>query len=77
MNPWNEDPYKSDTRKRLGRRIREERERKGYSLEELAAIIGISPNNLARCESGRFTLTETMLSYIAEALGCQLDIVSK
>ena len=77
MKPWNEEPYKTDTRKRLGRRIREEREKKGYTIEELAAKIGITPNNLDRCENGRFTLNETMLAYIAEVLDCELDIVSK
>lgn len=60
--------------KALGRVIRAERDRLGYSARELSDIAGCSESNLLRIESGQNT-TNGMLWWIAEALDCSLAIL--
>jgi transcriptional regulator with XRE-family HTH domain/quercetin dioxygenase-like cupin family protein len=56
----------------IGRRIREERQRKGYTLRELAAQIGTSEPKLSNIETGKVSLDLAELSQIARALDTSL-----
>lgn len=52
----------------LGRRVREEREKAGYSLSQLAASSGLSKAYLVRLESGAVNPSMEVVARIAEAL---------
>ena len=54
-------------------RLREWRERRGYSFRALAEIAGVSYVTLSRIESGRISPTVTMLEKLARAL--EIDLI--
>lgn len=55
-------------------RIKELRERKGYSQEELAKLSGVSRNLIARLETGELTSTSTnTLFKLAKALNVKVE----
>jgi transcriptional regulator with XRE-family HTH domain len=58
----------------IGRRIREERQRKGYTLRALAARIGTSEPKLSNIETGKVSLDLAELSQIALALEASLPM---
>lgn len=62
-------------RLRIGQRIREEREKRGMSQNELSELIGIGANNLSRIELGKFNIGADTLHKIAEALDLRLDFM--
>lgn len=62
-------------RLRIGQRIREEREKRGLSQNELSELIGIGANNLSRIELGKFNIGTDTLHKIAEALNLRLDFM--
>jgi AcrR family transcriptional regulator len=53
----------------LGRRLREERERRGLTLRALARQIGVSPATLSHIETGKTRANDARLENIADALG--------
>jgi transcriptional regulator with XRE-family HTH domain len=57
----------------VGRRIREERERAGRNLENLATAIGISNSHLSRIERGQRGLDSLVLRRIADELGVAME----
>lgn len=57
----------------VGRRIREERERVGKNLEDLASAIGISESHLSRIERGQRGLDSLMLRRIATELTVSME----
>lgn len=61
----------------IGSRIKEEREKKGYTQKELAALSGILRANLARIESGKYSTGIDILGAIAEALDMKIDYIKK
>ena len=58
----------------IGKRIRDERQRKGYTLRELANRIGISEPKLSNIETGKVSLDLAELSDIARALDGSLPM---
>lgn len=54
---------------RVGGRIRELREKRGMSLEDLGAECGIERNTVFRIEKGKVNTTICTLKAIAEGLG--------
>src|SRR5262249_51524059 len=54
-------------------RIREERQRKGHTLRQMARRLGISPAQLSKIETGRTTLDLAKLQQIAGALEVPLS----
>lgn len=64
-------------RLRIGQRIREEREKRGMSQNELSELIGIGANNLSRIELGKFNIGTDTLHKIADVLNLKLDFVEK
>jgi XRE family aerobic/anaerobic benzoate catabolism transcriptional regulator len=56
----------------LGLRLREERERRGLSVTELAERAGLSRRHVTEAEAGRANLTVLKLAQLAAALGLPL-----
>jgi len=62
-------------RERIGRRIKEIRIKKGMSQFKLAELIGLRQQHIARIESGLYSTGIDILSKIADALGCKIDLI--
>ena len=60
----------------IGERIREIRESKGISQQDLAAACNFEKSNMSRIEAGRTNFTISTLFKISQALGVRLtDLV--
>lgn len=57
----------------IGERIRQTRQLRGYSQQELASKIGISMNSLYHYEKNRKTPSAEVVAKLAEALGVSAD----
>jgi transcriptional regulator with XRE-family HTH domain len=64
-----------NSRKRIGKRVRELRLKKGFSKQKLASLTGISPASVARMEAGRHSVGVDTLARISHVLDCSLEIV--
>lgn len=62
-------------RERIGKRIRQMREKKGMEARDLALLAGIDAANLSRIEQGKYSTGIDILSRIAVILGAHLDLV--
>jgi len=62
-------------RERIGLRIKEIRTKKEISTYKLAELTGLKRQNISRIESGRYSTGIDILSKIADALGCRIDLV--
>lgn len=51
--------------------FREWRKRRGYTQEELAAIVGVTASTISQIESGKQGFTDTTLVALADALTCE------
>ncbi len=60
---------------RIGAKIREMRISKNIDAKSLAERIGIDPSNLCKIEQGRYSVGFDVLSKIAQALNCKVDLV--
>ncbi|EFC85393.1 helix-turn-helix transcriptional regulator [Parafrankia sp. EUN1f] len=58
----------------LGRSVRELRQRRGWSQEELARAAGMTQSAVARFEAGGTVPTLPVLERLAEALDADLDM---
>ncbi|CUU58155.1 Helix-turn-helix domain-containing protein [Parafrankia irregularis] len=58
----------------LGRSVRELRQRRGWSQEELARAAGMTQSAVARFEAGGTVPTLPVLERLAEALDADLDV---
>lgn len=63
-------------RKSLGNRIAELRAVKNMKQNELADAAGINRTNIVKIENGRYNVSLDILSKIATALKCRLDILT-
>lgn len=59
-------------RKRFGRRVRELREARGMSLQELADKLDIQLSHLSNIETGRYAIGFARLQLLAAALACDV-----
>lgn len=62
-------------RERIGRRIAKLRNEKELSQAELAQLTGMTPGNIARVETGRYSAGIDILSKIGRALGYKIDFI--
>ena len=62
---------------RIGRRIKEIREKRGMKQVELGKLIGLQRPNISRLESGKFATGLHILQKVATALNYNLDFVEK
>ena len=57
----------------LGKNLKRQRTRRGYSLKRLAALSGVSRAMIGQIESGKSSPTISLLLKLATALGVELD----
>lgn len=57
----------------VGQHIREMRERKGLSYDDMETLTGIKARNIENIELGRYDATLDVLANIADALNCDLN----
>lgn len=61
----------------LRNRVRENRERRGWSQDRLAERIGRSRETVSRLENGEIKLTDEYLGLLSEAFGCSpLELIA-
>ena len=58
-----------EIRSRIGNSIREHRERKGYSQEQLAILMNISRSTISKIENGNFNISIDYISKFSKHLG--------
>ena len=63
-------------RERIGNKIKEIRIKKGISTYQLAELSGLMQPNIIRIEKGKYSTGIDILSKIADALGCKIDLVN-
>jgi XRE family transcriptional regulator, regulator of sulfur utilization len=66
-----------DYRKRLGNRIRQLRDRKGWSQEEFADLCAINRSYMGRIERGELNLTLDSLAKVAKGLDMSVTALLK
>lgn len=62
-------------RRMLGKKIKQLREEKSLTQQDLADLTDLKQANIARIESGKYSTGQDILSKIANALGKSLDII--
>lgn len=62
----------ASVKKLLGRRIREIRKLRGYTQEQLAELLEISPPSISKIENGVFQPSEENLENIAKVLNVEI-----
>lgn len=62
-------------RQDLGEQIREQRELRGWSVEYLAKLTGLSANHIRRIEAGKYAVTVDNLAMIAAAFEMVIGFV--
>ena len=66
---------KQDFRDQFGAHLRQRRQAKGLTIEQLSARSGVTPGNIAKTEEGRYNPRVDSLVRIADALGMRLRLV--
>ena len=67
-----EGPVRTESARRLGRRVRHFRAAKGLTQEKFAELCGISPRYISELERGEANVTVNILEPIAASLGIKL-----
>ena len=68
---------KQEVRQKIGKQISEARERKGYSIRELAEKCGVSYVTISKIENGKFNVGLDVIARIASVLGLEVELVMK
>lgn len=68
---------RQEVRRKIGTQISEARERKGYSIRELAAKCGVSYVTISKIENGKFNVGLDVIARIASVLGLEVELVMK
>ena len=71
------DQDKIEERQRIGKRIKELRQKQKIDARTLAIRAGIDASNLSRIEQGHYSVGLDTLAKIANALNAKIDIVEK
>jgi transcriptional regulator with XRE-family HTH domain len=58
-----------DALRKLGRRLRQLREKQGLSIGDLASLTALEPSNISAMEAGELDIPLTTLVALAAALG--------
>ena len=67
----------NNERQRIGARIAELRREQDMSQAQLAEAAGLRQSNVSRIEAGKYATTLDILTNIAQALGCKVDIIKE
>lgn len=70
------DQYIQEYRESIGSKIREFREKKGYSQDELAEIMEVHRSTISKVEKGRFSITIDYLVKFSFYLDFKLELLS-
>lgn len=71
------DRYIQDHREEIGKHIREFREKKGYSQDELAVIMQVHRSTISKIETGKFSITIDYLIRFSWYLDFRLTLIKK
>ena len=71
----NIDEYLNSNRVKIGESIREIREKRGYSQDELAAIMEVNRSTISKIENGKFSFSIDYLSKFSWFLDFDLSVV--
>jgi transcriptional regulator with XRE-family HTH domain len=66
-----------DYRYKLGDKIRELREQKGYSQEQLAEMMNINRTTISKIENGKFSITVDYLVRFSVFLDYEFKVIEK
>ena len=69
------DNYIFEYREKIGKIIRELRENKNYSQDDLAGIMGVHRSTLSKIESGKFAITIDYLAKFSWYLDFEISLV--
>jgi len=67
--------YLHESRLKMGQIIREIREKRGYSQDELAEIMEVNRSTISKIENGKFSFSIDYLSKFSWFLQFDLDVV--
>lgn len=70
MNPGH---YMRQARQTVARRLRDAREQKGWTQEQLASLLGCSRTKLNRIENGRAELTASEVALLAHTFKVSVE----
>jgi DNA-binding Xre family transcriptional regulator len=73
--PMSVGTFSNNDRQRIGKRIKELREEQHMDAKHLSLITGIDASNISRIEQGKYSVGLDVLTKIANALGCKVDLV--
>jgi transcriptional regulator with XRE-family HTH domain len=62
-------------RLRIGSRLRELREAQGLTTTQLGERCGLTQSTISKVENGKWSVSLDILSKIAGALGCSVEII--
>ena len=68
---------RQEVRQKIGAQISEARERKGYSIRELAEKCGVNYVTISKIENGKFNVGLDVIARIASVLGLEVELVMK
>ena len=69
------DNYLHDCRLKMGQNIREIREKRGYSQDELAEIMEVNRSTISKIENGKFSFSIDYLSKFSFFLDFDLTLL--
>jgi|GEM_PF-6715053 len=64
-------------RRRIGARLKSEREKRGWSQRQLAEVSGYSQSTITKVENGQFDIRSETLQTITEALGMAMSAIEQ
>lgn len=69
------DSYLHESRLKMGQNIREIREKRGYSQDELAEIMEVNRSTISKIENGKFSFSIDYLSKFSFFLDFDLTLI--
>lgn len=71
------EQYIQENREKIGKQIRSFREKKGFSQDDLAEIMGVNHSTISKIETGKFAITIDYLGKFAWYLDFEIDVLQK
>ncbi len=71
-----QDQFIKVYRKRIGYKVKESRETKGYSQDDLADLMNVNRSTISKIESGRFAYNIDMLAKLSWILNCEFEFLT-
>jgi len=71
------ETYLFDSRIKMGEKLKEFREKKGYSQDELAQIMNITRTTISKIENGKFSFSIDYLAKFGWHLNFDINLINK